>query len=177
MSKVFAARRAKEIKLAYENKLFEFCYDDEGLYGEKEACYIKFKNKEGVYKDQMHLIQLKFDYGNGSYAFPKDPPNVIFMTPIYHVNISTNGLVCLDTIKDKWSPQFGLEVVFNSIILLLDDCNTGSPFNSNAANDYKKLTKEEYSKVTMSYYLKNIIDDTKVKELMDLSELTVKKLY
>jgi ubiquitin-protein ligase len=177
MAQIFGARRAKEIKLSYENKLFEYFYDDEPIFGDKFASYIKFKNSDGIYKDQTHIIKLKFDYGNGNYMFPKDPPNVVFLTPIYHVNISTNGLVCLDTIKDKWTPTLGFEAVFNSIILLLEDGNILSPFNGDAAHDYKKLSKEEYSKVTLDYYLKKIKADESVQPLLYSSELNMKKLY
>jgi ubiquitin-protein ligase len=157
MSNPFAARINKEILLGYKNTLFDFFYDEEGKYGQVKVCYIRFKNTDGSFKDQTHVLRIQFTYGgNDKYQFPKDPPNVIFMTPIFHTNISTSGSVCLDTIKDKWSPMFGIEAVFNSIILLMDEPNPNSPFNSDAGSAYKSMKADEYAKETMNYYLKNL---------------------
>ena len=36
--------------------------------------------------------------------YPLSPPSISFVTPIYHCNVSESGLVCLDVLKEKWSP-------------------------------------------------------------------------
>jgi hypothetical protein len=82
---------------------------------------------------------MKLLYGRPeTYCYPIHSPNIVFLSPIYHTNVSTEGTICLDILKDntKWQPTYGFKEIILSILLLLDDPNTSSPFNGDAGVHY-----------------------------------------
>jgi len=64
-------------------------------------------------------------------------PKVRFLTKIYHPNIDKLGRICLDILKDKWSPALQIRTVLLSIQALLSAPNPDDPLSENVAKHWK----------------------------------------
>jgi len=62
---------------------------------------------------------------------------VRFVTKIYHPNIDKLGRICLDILKEKWSPALQIRTVLLSIQALLSAPNPDDPLDNQVANQWK----------------------------------------
>tara|TARA_B100000795_G_scaffold250129_1_gene218098 strand:+ start:632 stop:1081 length:450 start_codon:yes stop_codon:yes gene_type:complete len=86
---------------------------------------------ESPYMGGIFTLSIKFPTN-----YPFKPPKVKFVTKIYHPNINSSGGICLDILKDNWSPALTISKVLLSICSLLDDPNPDDPLVADIADKY-----------------------------------------
>lgn len=86
----------------------------------------------GVFKLELFLPE----------EYPMSAPKVRFVTKIYHPNIDKLGRICLDILKDKWSPALQIRTVLLSIQALLSAPNPDDPLNNEVAEQWIRQESE-----------------------------------
>jgi ubiquitin-conjugating enzyme E2 A len=84
------------------------------------------------YEDGTFSLVLLFDE-----TYPQKPPKIKFISKMFHPNIYENGELCLDMLKNRWSPSYDVLGILISIQSLLNDPNVLSPANVTAAEIYQ----------------------------------------
>ncbi|EDW62545.1 ubiquitin-conjugating enzyme E2 E1 isoform X1 [Drosophila virilis] len=79
-------------------------------------------------------------------AYPFRPPQIRFITRIYHCNVDSRGVICLDVLNERWSPVMNIAKVLLSIWVLIGECNPNDPLVMGIADQYK-CNRKEHDKV------------------------------
>jgi peroxin-4 len=67
-------------------------------------------------------------------SYPLQPPKMRFATPIVHPNIALrDGEICLDLLKDAWTPAYSVLECVRAVRMLLSCPETDSPLNVDVA--------------------------------------------
>jgi len=98
-----------------------------------------------VYSGGVFFLEITFPT-----EYPFKPPKIIFRTRIYHCNINSQGQICLDILKDNWSPAFTVSKVLLSVIALLTDCNPADPLVGNIAQQFL-ANREEHDEAAREW--------------------------
>jgi len=79
--------------------------------------------------------------------YPNSPPEVKFLSRMFHPNIYKNGKICLDILQNQWTAMYDIASILTSLQVLLNNPNTGSPANTEAAMMFDKNPDEYTRKV------------------------------
>ncbi|KAK5672761.1 hypothetical protein QVD99_000260 [Batrachochytrium dendrobatidis] len=78
-------------------------------------------------------------------SFPQSPPKGVFLTQIFHPNVSESGEICVSTLKKDWKSEFGIKHILLTIKCLLIVPNPESALNEEAGRlileDYEEFSK------------------------------------
>lgn len=121
----------------------------------KETCRLQTERIDGITacpaEENARHFRITIDgpkdspYANGVFnlelflpeEYPMAAPKVRMLTKIYHPNIDKLGRICLDILKDKWSPALQIRTVLLSIQALLSAPNPLDPLANDVAEHWK----------------------------------------
>jgi len=123
----------------------------------KEIDDIRRDTSSGVTIDQdasdaMHLTGTihgpkDTPYAGGVYTvdikipadYPFSPPKMKFTTRLWHPNVSSvTGAICLDILKDQWSPALTMKTALMSLQALMCAAEPNDPQDAEVAKMYKE---------------------------------------
>jgi ubiquitin-conjugating enzyme (huntingtin interacting protein 2) len=90
--------------------------------------------------------------------YPMSAPKMKFLTKIWHPNVSSvTGAICLDILKDQWSPALTLKTALLSLQALMCAPEPSDPQDAEVANMYTR--NYEQWKTTASFWTQTYAAD------------------
>lgn len=103
--------------------------------------------------------------------YPFEPPKMKFTTKVWHPNVSSaNGAICIDILKDQWTPALTLKTALLSLQSLLASPEPSDPQDAIVARQYLddyELFKKTAKQWTETYAKVKTIDD-KVAQIVEM---------
>ena len=101
--------------------------------------------------------------------FPQNPPEMKFITEMWHPNIYKDGRVCISILhppgidkfneqekaEERWRPVLGVEQILISVISMLNEPNCDSPANIDAGVMFRN-NRAEYDKKVKQLVIKSM---------------------
>lgn len=103
---------------------------------------IHLPNPQDLFHFDIEIYPVEGHYQAGRFRFkveisenyPIDPPRIKCLQKIYHPNIDLEGNVCLNILREDWSPVLSLNAVLLGLNFLFLELNPSDPLNKDAAN-------------------------------------------
>lgn len=88
--------------------------------------------KDTPYDGGLFIVDIDLDN-----QYPFVPPKMRFLTKVWHPNVSSqNGAICLDILKDQWSPALTIKTALLSLQALLSSPQPDDPQDAVVAKEY-----------------------------------------
>jgi len=103
--------------------------------------------------------------------YPFVPPKMKFITKVWHPNISSDsGAICLDILKNEWSPALTIRTALISLQALLSAPEPDDPQDAVVAKQYKENQPEFVKTATFwtETYAKPQDGSAQIKQLMEM---------
>ncbi|PKA61702.1 putative ubiquitin-conjugating enzyme E2 37 [Apostasia shenzhenica] len=134
-------RMQKEIRLLLADPppgvSFPSLFACDSSFSPLSSIEARLKGPEGtVYSEGIFTLKIQIPE-----RYPFQPPNITFVTPIYHPNIDNGGRICLDILnlppKGAWQPSLNISTIMTSIGLLLSEPNPDDGLMAEISKEYK----------------------------------------
>ena len=122
---------------------------------------------DSVYEGGIFQIDIKIPD-----KYPYVPPKMQFDTKIWHPNISSQtGAICLDILKDEWSPALTIRTALLSVQALLTAAEPKSPQDAVVAAQYENDFEEFQKKArewTQAHANETSLQEEKIQKILDM---------
>lgn len=103
---------------------------------------VSFPDPSNFFLFQLRITPQQGHYVGGSFKFsvevnqnyPIEAPKIKCLQVVYHPNIDLQGSVCLNILREDWSPVLSLNSVLIGLNFLFLEPNPNDPLNKEAAN-------------------------------------------
>uniref|UniRef100_A0A7S0NN76 E2 ubiquitin-conjugating enzyme n=2 Tax=Micromonas pusilla TaxID=38833 RepID=A0A7S0NN76_MICPS len=104
-------------------------------------------------------------------SYPFEAPKMRFITKVWHPNVSSaNGAICLDILKDQWSPALSIKTAMLSLQALLSTPEPNDPQDAVVAKQYLD-SYEEFVKHAKEWTAKYASENRKDEKEEKLKEM------
>ena len=98
--------------------------------------------KDSPYEDGIFFLELLFPQD-----YPRNPPRISFLTPIYHPNVHAgDGFVCVNFTVHDWKATTSVREILTKLYSIFYIVNPDSPYSREQAIEYKENRELYYSK-------------------------------
>ena len=105
---------------------------------------ISFPDPNNIQKFIIRIIPTNGIWRGGKFEFlfdipdewPIQRPKVTIVTRVWHPNISEDGPVCLNILRDNYSPVTSINHLIQGLYFLFSEPNPNSPLNTDASIQY-----------------------------------------
>lgn len=131
-----------------------------------KSISLTFANPDDISQFEILIKPVEGYYKHGKFKFsvvvndnfPIEPPKIKCLQKIYHPNIDLQGNICLNILREDWSPVLNLNSVLIGLNFLFLEPNPTDPLNKDAANMLNK-NKEIFARNVKSSMRGSYIDD------------------